>query len=879
MNKKLLTTLFVIVMTVLSLAAVVLAGKPGIEAVLPGTYDDANFFAPDYNNGASETFNAGESRTFNYECSCDKLPGDRPCNGNIILQVNDGSGFVNEKTSACNVPESGTCSASHTILFDEADTYIFRVFCDESSGVDFTQPSNEYVALTAVSTGCTNGETRACPNQLGVCAGSVETCTGEVWPGCDYSSISGYEVVEATCDDLDNDCNGAVDDVDADGDGSGACASAAGTVNELLLTGLNNDPGSIDIFEYQNDQYMNVWSTSTPGISNLANPAGGEIGDVTHDGVNDFVITRYDGTNFLIEVWTYDNSNHEWYNVWTGIADGGAYVADIGDFDNDGFTEFALTVQSSGTGYEIWGNDVASATTFSREAIVKDFGGGTTFIDGSGDLNNNGIPELIFQDGAGNPVEIWEWTGSSYELQSIVNVSISLVDDIECSGDVNRDGVVDCVIGGNSEQSHILTYSGFYFIDYNTPETPSVFSFTQSVSIGDITNDGYDDWVDGSKDGPRVFSYNGVSYANVWNSPVTFSSVPGIGSSFVGDCDNDGKSEFIFGYPNEDKYMLWESDAIGATSFDNTFTWSNHAAGSMHVMIGNLNPFNDGGVADCNDNNENIYPGATEICGNGIDDNCNDEIDEGCTDCINGETRDCPNQVGVCAGSFETCTVEGAWPGCDYSGIIGYEAVETTCDSLDNDCDSLIDEGCPICDLNTTQLCPLQDGVCEGAFQLCLGDSWTECYYGPYYEDPEATCDGLDNDCDTSIDEGLLTTYYEDFDVDTYGNLLVSSQVCSQPAGYVLDNQDCNDNNDQVNPGMTEVCDNGIDDNCNDEIDEGCSSGPFCGDGYCDGRALGEDCTLCPADCWAEPKGACCGDNKCDTKKGETALLCPVDCS
>jgi len=67
---------------------------------------------------------------------------------------------------------------------------------------------------------CTNGETQLCLYQDGVCYGSEQTCTGETWPGCDYSGISGYESTEITCDDgLDNDCDGNTDMADTDCEG------------------------------------------------------------------------------------------------------------------------------------------------------------------------------------------------------------------------------------------------------------------------------------------------------------------------------------------------------------------------------------------------------------------------------------------------------------------------------------------------------------------------------------------------------------------------------------------------------------------------------------------------------------------------------------
>ena len=91
---------------------------------------------------------------------------------------------------------------------------------------------------------------------------------------------------------------------------------------------------------------------------------------------------------------------------------------------------------------------------------------------------------------------------------------------------------------------------------------------------------------------------------------------------------------------------------------------------------------------------------------------------------------------------------------------------------------------------------------------------------------PEAAevCDGIDNNCNGQIDEGLpQSTYFSDSDGDGFGDPATAVQGCSPPAGYVDRPGDCNDTNAAINPDAAEVCD-GIDNNCNGQIDEGLTS-------------------------------------------------------
>jgi hypothetical protein len=80
-------------------------------------------------------------------------------------------------------------------------------------------------------------------------------------------------------------------------------------------------------------------------------------------------------------------------------------------------------------------------------------------------------------------------------------------------------------------------------------------------------------------------------------------------------------------------------------------------------------------------------------------------------------------------------------------------------------------------------------------------------------------CDGLDNDCDTQIDEDPDRIFYLDADVDGFGDPLHPLSSCTGHPSFVENAADCDDDNASIYPGAPDVCDD-RDNDCDGTIDD-----------------------------------------------------------
>ncbi len=321
---------------------------------------------------------------------------------------------------------------------------------------------------------------------------------------------------------------------------------------------------------------------------------------------------------------------------------------------------------------------------------------------------------------------------------------------------------------------------------------------------------------------------------------VGYADADGDGTAACEDCDDadasahPGGIELCDGADNDCDGSI-DNDAVDIGTWYSDADHDGFGAGSFTECDQPPDTSTVGG--DCDDADSTAYPLAPELC-DGVDNNCDGRIDEAAGDELtwyadtDGDGHGGSITVTACA---QPAGFVADGDDCDDTSAASYPGATEVCDGLDNDCDGDADEAGATGE-QTWYVDGDGDGYAGSDSTVfgCDGGAGSELVPTDCDDDDEDISPGADEVCDDGgVDEncnGLVdeqdplvqgtTTYFVDDDEDGWGSS-ATVDACDLPNRAAEQEGDCDDGDPAINPGETEVCNGGIDDDCDSNTVEG----------------------------------------------------------